>query len=103
MYISKYIRTDYKDVCLDILSDIDSIINTCDAKSVIIGGDFNCNLDILNWSSKIIREFMIDNDLVLCHETNDESELDYTYCHESLQHFSYVDYFSCLLPSLLTT
>ena len=32
-------RTDYKDVCIDILSDIASIISSCDAKCILIGGD----------------------------------------------------------------
>ena len=62
VYFPTSSRTDYKDVSLDILSGIVSIINTCDHKSILLGGDFNCDLESVNWSSKIVREFMDDND-----------------------------------------
>ncbi len=86
-------RQDYKDISIDILSQLELVIESSD--KVIIGGDFNCNLDVDNWSSNLLSDFMSNCGLLQCNKlcSKYDSLSAYTYVHESLEQYSYLDYF----------
>jgi exonuclease III len=87
-------RQNYKDETLELLDQLELLITNSDIKDVIIGGDFNCTLEIESWSSKLICNFMKEHNLKSCNNlsisvTGDE----FTYSNEVLGHYSYLDYF----------
>jgi exonuclease III len=85
-------KIDFKEIFLDLMSQLRDLIDLFTDKTFIIGGDFNLNFDVNNWSTLMFKQFMVDADLCLCNELF-ASSVNYTYCHESLGYFSYVDYF----------
>jgi len=74
------------------LADIESVIELFPDLKVICGGDYNVHLDSLSGRSTIYSKFISDYNLVSTHAII-PSNLSYTYCHETLQHYSYIDYF----------
>ena len=59
---------------------------------LVIGGDLNCCLDFPNWSVNNIVDFMKSYNLQTCNKYFNHAN-DYTYHHDALGHFSYIDYF----------
>jgi exonuclease III len=84
----------HKDETIDLLVQLDTLVNQSVVKDIIIGGDFNCNLEIESWSSKVICDFMEDNSLSSCNKLAvNVIGAEYTYSNELLGHYSYLDYF----------
>ena len=79
----------------DIISMIEEVINQFPDYSIICGGNLNTNLCASSPSAFLIRQFMQDCNLEICDGVLSKSEniLNYTYCHETLKHYSYIDYF----------
>ena len=92
-------RTDYKDTTLELLGNLDNLFCRHEFDYVILGGDFNCNIDLPSWSSSTILDFMKSHNHVNCQcSWPDNSKI--TYHHDSLQLFSCIDYLmvsDCLL------
>jgi len=87
-------KEDYKDISIDLIGQLEDLLIRPDIRSVIIGGDFNCTLDVDSWSSRQITELMRDYNMEACTNLGvDISAVNYTYVHESLSHYSYLDYF----------
>jgi len=62
--------------------------------AVIIGGDFNTDLDKRNDVSGYINNFILNHSLYRC-DTSFLCSRQYTYVNESLGHSSVIDYFVC--------
>jgi len=62
--------------------------------SVIIGGDFNTDLDKCNDASSYINKFACSHSLVRC-DAKFPDKGRQTYVNESLGHSSVIDYFIC--------
>lgn len=95
VYFPSPSRMDCKEETIELIAQIEElIIDTPDISDVIIGGDFNCNLDVNNWSSNIISDLMKNFSLKSCNSlVQNINNLDYTYFHETLGQYSYLDYF----------
>src|ERR1051325_7932747 len=72
-------------------AEIEEIVNLNPNLNIILGGDCNTNIDINNQNSESLLKFIDSVGAVSCHGLIN-SNLDYTYCHDSLQYFSYIDY-----------
>ena len=59
-------KADVKEVTLEVLGQLDEVFTSNVYENVIVGGDLNCNLDVVSWSSTIITEFLTSHDLVNC-------------------------------------
>src|ERR1044072_1818468 len=72
-------------------AEIEEIVNLNPNLNIILGGDCNTNIDINNQNSESLLKLIDSVGAVSCHRLIN-SNLDYTYCHDSLQYFSYIDY-----------
>ena len=77
---------------LDIMLEISSIIQMYNSYDIILGGDFNCNINIENERSRIFNDFLVLNDL-FC-PTMANKDIPYTF-YNSRNHNSVLDHF-CL-------
>jgi exonuclease III len=95
VYFPSPSRVDCKEETIELIAQIEELmIDTPLVSDVIIGGDFNCNLDVNNWSSNTISDLMKNFNLKSCSSVVPSvNNLDYTYFHETLGQFSYLDYF----------
>jgi len=59
---------------------------------VIMGGDINCDLRTDGLTSRKLKTFMADVKLTLCNDVLTPN-CDYTYFHEGLNFFSYINFF----------
>ena len=78
---------DYKDITLDIIGKLENIFLNNRFDTIIFGGDFNCNLDVSSWSSDLISEFMLYNNLTNCECKCSDSSM-VTYHHDTLHLYS---------------
>jgi exonuclease III len=94
VYFPTTSKKDYKDIALELLSQLELLLDQYDLDTckVIIGGDFNCNLGVASWSSDTINGLMSKFNLLLSNDIV-PTDMDYTYEHESLGQFAYLDYF----------
>jgi len=83
---------DYSGILLSLLSEIGSILNNYSDCDILLGGDINVDLRASSAASKHIKQFMNEFNLILCNDVVDK-HCKYTYFHDSLGHFSYVDFF----------
>jgi len=95
VYFPSPSRMDCKEETIELIAQIEELmIDTPDVSDVIIGGDFNCNLDVNNWSSNTISDLMKNFNLKSCSSlVQNLNNIDYTYFHETLGQYSYLDYF----------
>ena len=84
----------------DIVDDIWQDVWSCGLKymgcAVIIGGDFNTDLDKCNDILGYINNFILNHSLLRC-DTGFLSSRQYTYVNESLGHNSVIDYFVLII------
>ena len=96
LFVSVYFPTAKSDaeLCIvqSMLADIEEAFSSFPSLQIVCGGDFNVNLEKVSGYSNVFVKFMRDYGLISTHEVI-PSNMNYTYCHESLQHFSYIDYF----------
>ena len=88
---------DYTDVLLSVLSEINDVLSNYTDHEILLGGDLNIDLraNSAHASSKgreLIHRFMNDFNLILCNDIIDTNS-NYTYFHDTLRHYSYVDFF----------
>src|SRR5580692_8182450 len=78
-----------------IFSSIEIIILKNPHYKIIIGYDLNVDLKSDIEAAEIIVKFMQNQGLSRCDESylSQNSAQRFTYCHETLQNFSYIDYF----------
>jgi len=79
------------DVCKDILLEIESWYQHFDWCHCLIAGDFNCTLDSTDPVAPSIASFIDECSLVHCDKLY-PSDKQYTYCNESLNQHSLIDY-----------
>jgi len=79
----------------DILTEIELVIDKYPNHSVICGGDYNANLKERNRATSLIDNFRLKYALSVQDNSNSTNvnALKYTYSHETLGYFSYIDYF----------
>jgi exonuclease III len=80
---------------LIMLSEIESIASSFPNNKLIMGFDANVDLNTSSEVSKILKDFMGNYKLSRCdagHLDMNDDGLTYTYSHESLKHFSWIDY-----------
>ena len=85
---------DRSDIVDDVLQDVWSWRLKYTDCTVIIGGDFNTDLNKCNDVSGYINNFIINHSLSRC-DISFSSRRQYTYVNESLGHSSVIDYFLC--------
>ena len=70
--------------------------------ALIIGGDFNTDLEKHNDVSNYIRKFLICHSLVRC-DINFRNKQQSTYVNDALGHCSVIDYFVCDVRMVAST
>ena len=53
-------------ICEDVLSMLSDYIHRYAGYTVVMGGDFNCDLNVVNSASDLIKQFMVDFGLIRC-------------------------------------
>lgn len=81
----------YKNCVLEILAGISNVFDQYPNAKIIMAGDFNCDVGSNSIGGKLIQQFMQDHKLICCDKWCDSS-LQFTYCHASLGHRSFVDH-----------
>ena len=96
LLINSYLPTVTNDADLctvqSVLDEIDTVITNFPLHDIVWGGDFNIDLLKSSPKRKIFDNFFIKHALVNCNQLI-KSNLDFTYFHESLKHFSHIDHF----------
>ena len=64
----------------------------CRDLNFIVGGDFNVDLYSNSTGAILVKQFMTEWSLIDCHSIIPRN-ISYTYCHDTLQHYSVIDYF----------
>jgi exonuclease III len=86
------------DILIDVISDIENtfevVLNLLNKTHLnfVIGGDLNVDLDSGSRAAAVINEFMDNWLLISCHKVL-PGNIQYSYCHETLQQYSLIDYF----------
>ena len=82
------------DLCVvqSVLAEIEDSIVMHPNLQIIWGGDFNFNFNLDVAKNSLFSHFMLKYKLVSCDSILD-ANLHYTYCHDSLQHYSLIDFF----------
>ena len=80
------------EIVKSVLDDIENVICLFPDYNIVLGGDFNVDLTNTCHTSKAIQSFMSNHQLILCNDII-KPNCQYTYCHDSLQHQSMLDYF----------
>ena len=81
-----------------IIAEIDDIVSMFPRLKIIFAGDFNTDISKVTAKSNVFSNFIDKMKVVACNCLID-SNLNFTYCHDSLQHFSYID-FICVSRSI---
>lgn len=91
------------DLCIvqSMFAEIEVIINSFPNHKLVMGGDFNTNIGLITAKNDIFRHFLVKFKIVPCNKIID-CNLHYTYCHESLQQFSCID-FICVSSDIVST
>lgn len=76
----------------DILQEILALMSTYSGCNLLIGGDFNVNLDCHSSVSDVVNGFLSDNNMVRCDVLFPVSSK-FTYVNEALNNKSTIDYF----------
>jgi hypothetical protein len=82
------------DVITDNLTMIECSLSNFPSCSVVVGADLNIDLSCNTESATVINNFLHDHSLSICDNlfSSKNTLPRFTYCHESLQNFSYIDY-----------
>ena len=88
------------DLCIvqSMLTDLEEFICMFPNCSVVMSGDFNTNIGLHSCGNAVYINFLDKFNVVPCNSLIHDG-LGYTYCHESLQHYSYID-FICVSRSI---
>ena len=76
-----------------IISHIETVFSQNPSANHILAGDFNFECKDNNIGYNLFKHLISDYSLICCDDMSPSNNLKYTYCHESLQHFSYIDHF----------
>ena len=76
----------------DIFSGISYVLDQYPDYSVIVAGDFNCDIVSDNIGCKLVAQFMVEHRLACCDKWCNK-DIKYTYCHASLDSRSFIDHF----------
>ena len=81
------------DLCTvqSIFAELDDIISSFPQHNLVLGGDLNTNICLDLAKNDIFHRFFVKFKIVPCNNFI-ASNSTFTYCHESLQHFSYIDF-----------
>src|SRR5277367_558969 len=95
VYFPKIVSRDDELIVEIMLAEIESIVSSYPHCEIICGGDYNNDLRINSDILFLFRKFITDMNFTVCSNNVcvDSSSINYTYCHDSLQHFSYIDFF----------
>ena len=75
----------------NILANIYDIVSLYPDYKIVFGGDLNTSLSVNSKATKSVREFMNLCYLTDCNDVM-QPNCNYTYCHDTLNHFSTLDY-----------
>lgn len=101
IYINVYLPSAASDSEIDLLTsvlvELEDVVTTASGQLVgsfhfIVGGDFNLDFDSHSRSAVIVSDLLRKWSLLPCHKII-KGNLAYSYCHETLQHYSLIDYF----------
>ena len=94
LYLPSVTNDSDRDCIMQVLSEIQDVLQMYPNHSIICGADLNVNLDSEGEAATLINNFMLHNNIVLGSKVHSSQDLiNYTYCHNTLGHFSYIDYF----------
>lgn len=82
-----------RDLCTvqSMFAELDTIMERFPNHKKVFGGDFNVNLDLISDNNNIFYHFLFKFNVASCSRFIN-SNLQFTYCHDSLQHYSYIDF-----------
>jgi len=75
----------------EILAEVDTCIKYHNDCNLVLGGDFNCDLDSSDSVTNIISDFMKENNLHRCDSAAGSTKA-FTYCSDALGHYSCIDF-----------
>ena len=80
-------------ICDELVNSLLPWLNKYSSRNIVIGGDFNTDLDVTNPISDLINQFTADCDISRCDRLFDAGSKLSTYCNEALNHHSTIDFF----------
>lgn len=100
VYCNKIINDAERCNVISLLEEVQEVIAMFPTLTIVWGGDFNIDLGKPSIDQDMFITFFRSHALVTCNSIID-SNLNYTYCHQSLDHYSYIDYFVISESSIL--
>lgn len=106
VYLPANGSANYTALISDTLDEIDSVLCDWHHRTLILGGDLNTDLRENNVGSILIKKFMTKHNCTIGNFSvpHRDNDLDFTYCHVTQKHYSYIDFFivsSKLHPCIL--
>ena len=80
-------------ICDELVNSLLPWLDKYSSRNIVIGGDFNTDLDVTNPISDLINQFTADCDFSRCDRLFDAGSKLSTYCNEALNHYSTIDFF----------
>ena len=87
------VTSDYTIDCSSIVADLERIIDDFPLCKHVVAGDFNFSCSDNNVGYDLFKHVTTDYDLVCCDQLTVNPHPNYTYCHNSLSQFSWIDNF----------
>jgi exonuclease III len=84
---------DYLIASSSILAHIDDTVQSYSNARHIVAGDFNFDCKDGNTGFDMFKDIVADNNLSCCDGLFEKSNIDYTYYHETLSQYSWIDHF----------
>ena len=91
---------EYRSALIDVLCSISEIIDQHSGYDVMVTGDFNFEFSQASWSFRTLAE-LFDEYNIKPVPLSHRSPTTYSYCHETLQHYSLIDNF-CVSDGLIS-
>ena len=94
VYFPYYKTTsDYTIECCSMIANLEHIINEFPECQHIIAGDWNFSCSNNNPGFDLFKHVIDDYNLICCDNLGKHLNINYTYCHESLSQYSWLDHF----------
>lgn len=95
LYLPSVITESDFDTVVEIFDEIENVLQSYPNHKIICGGDYNAILTTNSKISSVINKFSDNYNLDICSNklSSNKDIIDYTFFHETLKRYSYIDYF----------
>ena len=93
VYIPCVGTNDRLNICDEVINNLLPWLNKYSSRNIVIGGDFNTDLDLANPVSDLINQFTVDCGFSRCDRLFSTGSKLSTYYNEALNHQSTIDFF----------